>query len=84
MQNNNILVLILILSVCCVSASQSFAPPASNPPKESDYKLKSVELDGKYTIQVPNYFTVGRVDAAGEKKAQACAKGDFTSTIESA
>jgi hypothetical protein len=64
MQNNNILVLILILSVCCVSVSQSFAPPASNPPKESDYKLKSVELDGKYTIQVPNYFTVGRVDAA--------------------
>jgi len=62
MQNNNILVLILILSVSCVSASQSFAPPASNPPKESDYKLKSVELDGKYTIQLPNYFTVGRVD----------------------
>jgi hypothetical protein len=64
MQNNHILVLILILSVCCVSASQSSAPPTSNPPKESDYKLKSVELDGKYTIQVPNYFTVGRVDRA--------------------
>jgi hypothetical protein len=26
--------------------------------------LKSVELEGKYTIQVPDYFTVERVDRA--------------------
>jgi hypothetical protein len=64
MRNNHTPVLILIWSVCCVSASQSSAPPASRPLKEPGYKLKSVELDGKYTIQVPSYFTMGQVDRA--------------------
>ena len=62
MQNNPIPVLILVLSVCCVSASQGSAPPATKSPKASEYK--SVELDGKYTIRVPSYFTLGRVGAA--------------------
>jgi len=62
MQTTHVLVLILILSVCCVSASQRSAPSASKPLKRSDDKLKQVELDGKYTIQVPNYFSAGRVD----------------------
>jgi hypothetical protein len=64
MQNNRIPVLILVLSLCCVSASQSSGLPAAKSPKASDYKLKAVDLDGKYTIQVPSYFTLGRVGAA--------------------
>jgi hypothetical protein len=64
MQNNHIPVLILILSVCSVSASQSSTPPASKPLRESGFKLKSVELDGKYTVQVPSYFVMGQVDRA--------------------
>jgi hypothetical protein len=39
---------ILILAVCQVAATQT-------------PKLKSVELDNKYTIQVPEYFTMHRI-----------------------
>ena len=55
------LVPILMLGMCHVAASQSSAPEGSKAPARSALKLKSVELDNKYTIQVPDYFTVHQI-----------------------
>ncbi len=52
---------LLVLLIC--SVAQKSAP--LEPPKNGVHrpaKLKSVELEGKYTIQVPNYFTLKRMD----------------------
>src|SRR5271155_1110737 len=61
MRNNSFLIPILLLCVCHTGASQNSAPGKSAPVVQSAPKLKSVELDRKYTIQVPDYFTVNRL-----------------------
>jgi hypothetical protein len=61
MRNIDVLVPILMLAMCHVAASQSSAPAGSKAPARSALKLKSVELDNKYTIQIPDYFTVHQI-----------------------
>ena len=61
MRNIHFLVPILMLAMCHVAASPSSAPEGSKAPARSALKLKSVELDNKFTIQVPDYFTVHQI-----------------------
>ena len=61
MESSHFLALILMLSTCGVAASQSPEPRVSGVPARAASKLKSVELDGKYTIKIPDDFTVARI-----------------------
>jgi hypothetical protein len=61
LQNDHFLVSILMLFIWHVAVGQSHAPEASRAPARSVSKLKPMELDAKYTIQIPDYFMVGRI-----------------------
>src|ERR1700686_1868115 len=61
MQKIHLLVPFLILAAYRVAANQTSVPEASEPPAQPTLKLKSVELDQKYTIKIPDDFTVHRV-----------------------
>lgn len=53
--------LVLILATCRIAEGQTSLPSGSKPAPESALKLKSVELDRKYTIEVPDGFAVRRI-----------------------
>jgi hypothetical protein len=61
MRTAHLLVPILILAVCRIAEGQTSLPSESKPAAQSALKLKSVELDQKYTIEVPVAFTVRRI-----------------------
>lgn len=52
---------ILMLAMWQAAASQSSESQGSNATDRSAFKLKSVELDHQYTIEVPDDFTVNRI-----------------------
>ncbi len=58
-----LLFVLLVLLVCSV-AQKSAAPVLPKNGVHRPPKLKPVELEGKYTIQVPDYFALKRVDGA--------------------
>jgi hypothetical protein len=61
MQHKSNLALTLAF-ICQIAVSQNPAPQAQRNAAQASHKLKWVELDGKYKIQVPADFTLGRID----------------------
>lgn len=61
MRKIHLLAPVLILAMCNVAESQSSESQGSKVHARSAFKLKSVELDNKYTIEVPDYFTMHQV-----------------------
>lgn len=61
MRTAHLLAPILILAICHVAQGQTSLQSDSKPAPESALQLKSVELDGKYTIDVPDGFAVRRI-----------------------
>src|ERR1700733_865683 len=61
MQHKSHLALTLAF-ICQIAVSQNPASPAQRSAAQATPKLKWVELDGKYKIQVPADFTLGRID----------------------
>lgn len=52
---------LLMLAMWQAAASRSSEPQGSNATDRAAFKLKSVELDHQYTIEVPDDFTVSRM-----------------------
>jgi len=61
MRKVHLLAPILMLAMSQPAASQSSESQGSNATARSAFKLKSVELDHQYTIEVPDDFTVNRL-----------------------
>jgi hypothetical protein len=61
MQQKNLLALTLAF-ICQIAVSQNPTSQAQRSTSRAKPKLKWVELDGKYKVQVPDDFTLGRID----------------------
>src|ERR1700722_8225363 len=61
MQQKNLLALTLAF-ICQIAVSQNPTSQAQRSTSRAKPKLKWVELDDKYKIQVPDDFTLGRID----------------------